>query len=62
MTQQEKTLTTTQNELGHAPLVRLYLTSLTSCQQKFSCLSSRLEMVIVGTGTTVRPVAVPLSK
>lgn len=37
MTQQEKMLTTTENELGHTPLVRLYLTSLTSCQEKFSC-------------------------
>lgn len=52
MTQQEQMLTAAQNELSHAPLIRLYLTSATSCQQEFSCLSSRRETVTAGTGTS----------
>lgn len=51
MTQQEQMLTAAQNELSHAPLTHLYVTSVTCCQQS-SCLSSRQEMVTTGTGTT----------
>lgn len=51
MTQQEQMLTAAQNELSHAPLTHLYVTSVTCCQQS-SCLSSRQEMVTTRTGTT----------
>lgn len=59
MTQQEQMLTAAQNELSHAPLIHLYMTSVTCCQQ-FSCLSSRQEMGPLAQEPP-GPAAVPLS-
>lgn len=50
MTQQM--LTAAKNNFSHTHFVRLCLTSVISCPQEFSCLSTRQETVTIGTGIT----------